>query len=405
MSKTETYDKNRRLYFLDNLRTFIIFLVILYHAGGVYESTGMWASFWIVDDAATNNLVGIFNLIFDIFIMPTMFFISGFLTPLSLERKGAGMFLTMRFRRLMIPWVLAVLTLIPLYKVIYLASRGLPQEHWTTYFHFSSGNITSQSWLWFLPVLFLFNLLFVLLTKVNLVPKDFSFRIAIFAVMVIGFATTYAMDMLNLRGWTLTPLIDFQNERLLLYFMVFLLGSLAFHKQIFTSKATNRRLYTIVNAVAWVPVTAYIVFLVFPLFSQGSFILSRVFDKFIVWLSFYLALLANMYLFIETFRRYLDKTGNLWHELNQNAYYVYIIHMIVLGACALLLLKIATPSLVKYIILTMATFFISNLMVSVYRRLTVPRNAAKQMTNASRPSPPLPSPPLPSPHHRRGPEV
>ena len=30
--------KGNRIYFLDNLRTFMIFLMVLYHAGGVYES-------------------------------------------------------------------------------------------------------------------------------------------------------------------------------------------------------------------------------------------------------------------------------------------------------------------------------------------------------------------------------
>lgn len=384
MSKTETYSSKKRLYFLDNLRTVIIFLVILYHAGGVYESTGMWASFWIVDDPATNNLVGIFNLIFDILVMPVMFFISGYLTPMSLERKGVGTFLATRFRRLMIPWAVAVLTLIPLYKVIFLASRGLPQEHWTTYFHFSSGNITSQSWLWFLPVLFLFNLLFVLLSSLKLEPKKLSFRLAVIITMVIGIATTYTMDLLNLRGWTLTPLLDFQNERLLLYFMVFLLGALAFHQQIFAAKAKNNRLYLITNSVAWLPVTAYIVFLVFPLLSQGQFIVSQLVDRFIVWLSFYLALLANLYLFVETFRRYFDKSGKLWRELNQNSYYVYIIHVIVLGVSALILLELALPSFVKYIILAIDTFVISNFIVSFYRQQTSPRKAVKQATSSSR---------------------
>jgi hypothetical protein len=39
--------KGNRIYFSDNLRTFMIFLVVLYHAGGVYESSGIWASFRI----------------------------------------------------------------------------------------------------------------------------------------------------------------------------------------------------------------------------------------------------------------------------------------------------------------------------------------------------------------------
>jgi len=47
--------KGNRLHFLDNLRAIIIFLVVLYHAGGVFEATGMWAPFWIVDDPSTNT--------------------------------------------------------------------------------------------------------------------------------------------------------------------------------------------------------------------------------------------------------------------------------------------------------------------------------------------------------------
>jgi len=37
--------KGNRIYFLDNLRTFMIFLVVLYHAGLVYEYTGIVAFF------------------------------------------------------------------------------------------------------------------------------------------------------------------------------------------------------------------------------------------------------------------------------------------------------------------------------------------------------------------------
>ncbi|UCE46608.1 MAG: hypothetical protein JSW47_13415 [Phycisphaerales bacterium] len=79
--------KGNRIYFLDNLRTFMIFLVVLCHAGGVYESSGTWASFWIIDDPSTNNLSGLIFLISDIFMMPIIFFISGFFAPLSVLLK------------------------------------------------------------------------------------------------------------------------------------------------------------------------------------------------------------------------------------------------------------------------------------------------------------------------------
>ena len=67
----------------------MIFLVVVLHAGLVYESSGIGASFWIVDDPATNDLSGLLNLIIDLCAMPTIFFISGFLVPLSLSRQGA----------------------------------------------------------------------------------------------------------------------------------------------------------------------------------------------------------------------------------------------------------------------------------------------------------------------------
>ena len=80
--------KGKHIHFLDNLRTVIIFLVILYHAGGFYEAAGIYDSWWIVDDPATNNLSGILNIILGIFVMPTLFYISGYLAPASATRDG-----------------------------------------------------------------------------------------------------------------------------------------------------------------------------------------------------------------------------------------------------------------------------------------------------------------------------
>jgi hypothetical protein len=155
-------DHEGRLCFLDNLRTFLIFLVVLVHSGVVYESSGLMAPYWIVDDPMTSDLPGLVNLILDLFVMPTVFFISGFFTPPSLERRGSIGFITAKVRRLIVPWILALFTLIPIYNAIFLYSRGLSQGPWTAYFHFSNSTI-SMNWLWFLPVLFLFDVLYVVL--------------------------------------------------------------------------------------------------------------------------------------------------------------------------------------------------------------------------------------------------
>lgn len=366
--KKRDFAGGNRIHFLDNLRTFMIFLVVLCHAGGVYESSGVWASFWIVDDPSTNNLAGLLFLIFDISTLPTIFFISGFFASLSLKNKSGWAFVKSKFKRLIIPWIIASLTLIPLYKVIFLYSRNLPQESWTTYFHFSNG-IWSQNWLWFLPVLFLFDIVYLLISKIKSSFPNMSLKAAVAGAFLIGFAYSLCMDIYGLRGWTKTVLLDFQNERLLIYFLAFLLGALAFRRKAFDGKPQSKKLYIIVNSIAWLPVTIYINFLLYPWFNPGSYMISQFVHKLILWLSLCLSVLCMMYLTVETFRLYLDRKGKLVTELNRNSYYVYIIHVVVIGAIALTMLNTEIPSLLKFLILSVSTFVVSNLIISAYRCL------------------------------------
>jgi fucose 4-O-acetylase-like acetyltransferase len=359
--------KGKRINWMDNLRTIIILLVVLYHVGGVYEAAGLWGWFWIVDDPATITWVGILGIVFDIFMIPTLFFISGYLTPASLKNRTGWEFLTGKFKRLMIPWVIAVFTLIPLYKVIFLYSRNLPQEHWSTYFHITNPN--SQNWLWFLPALFVFNMLYLLLSKANLRIPNISLKGAVLGTLLIGFVYSFSIGgILGFRSWTLTPLIDFENERLLVYFMAFLLGSLCFRQNAFAEKPRSKTLYTVVNSITWIPITVHILARLYPIFYPEGFSITPLY-RIIWWLSFDLSLLCLLYVMIESFRRYFDKTGRIWSGLNRNSYGVYIIHVIVIGVFGTLLLNLNLPALVKYPVLILLTYVTSNLVVLGYRSL------------------------------------
>ncbi len=382
MNDMEIKKKGSRIYFLDNLRSVIIFLVIIYHAGGVYESTGLWASFWIIDDPSTNNTSGLINLILDIFMMPTLFFISGYLAPASVKTKNWKAFTKTKFKRLIIPWLIAVLTLIPLYKVIFLFSRNLPQEHISTYFHITNPN--SQNWLWFLPVLFAFNIIYLFFSKSKIKAPDISFKGAVLGIFLFGFIYSLGMDLLGLRGWTLTPILDFQNERILIYFMFFLLGANSFHVDLFGAKPSSRKLYIIVNSISWIPINVYIFFLLFPfVISPGNYIFSKIIDRSILWLSFHLSLICFVYVFIETFRRYFNTSGKIWNELNPNSYTVYIIHVIMIGGIALALLETTIPSLLKHFILAISAFFLCNCIISFHHLIKSKINFAQRFLNGA----------------------
>jgi fucose 4-O-acetylase-like acetyltransferase len=356
-----------RVYWLDNLRTFMIFLVVLIHASIVYEKYSIGADWWIVIDPSTSDLPGISFLILNIFVIATIFFIAGFFVPLSLKNKTGWAFLKTKFKRLMIPWLIAVLTLIPLYKVIFLYSRNLPQQNWTAYFHWNS--IWTQNWLWFLPVLFVFDLLYLCISKVKLNFSFITFKKALWSVFVISVLYSFFMDYFNLHGWTKTLLIDFQNERILIYFLVFLLGSLCCKLKVFESEQKNKKLDIIINSTGWIPINLYIFLLIYSLVKPDAFLVSEIVDIFILRLNLVLSLAYLLYAMITTFRKYLNKQGKISKALSENSYGVYIIHVIVIGAIALTMLNTAVPSLFKYLIVTVSSYAACNLIVSFYRKV------------------------------------
>jgi len=350
----------------------MIFLVVLLHAGIVYDKGGGGEYFWIVFDLSTNSVSGIINLILDIMVMPTIFFVSGFFAPLSLKNRAGWAFLISRFKRLMIPWIIAVFTLIPLYKMLFLYSRNMPQESWTTYFHFSN-EIFSQSWLWFLPVLFLFDILYFVFTKIPINTSKITLKQAIWPAFFIGYIYIFSMDIFGGQGWTKKIWIDFQNERLLIYFMIFLLGSLGFKQKTFESKGKNTRLYIILCGTVWIPVYFYITSLQFSMRNLLDYRYSEVVDALLLQFALLFSMLCLLYLTINTYRFFLNKQRKIGKELNKNSYGVYIIHPIVLGGIALSMLDTIIPSLIKHLILTVATYIACNLIVSFYRKVIKPK--------------------------------
>lgn len=368
-----------RVYFLDNLRTFLILLVVILHAGMTYEQG--FDEFWIVSDPAKWDAIGLIRLYLDLFVMFMMFFISGYFIPDSLKSKTSKQFLISKFKRIMIPWVIAVFTLIPAYKAIFLFARGLPQESLFSYFHIfeRSGtdlaffaNNPTQNWLWFLPVLFLFQVVYLLLSKTNILRIRISVKVAVVHTVVIGVIYSMIISEVGLKGWTHSPLFDFQNERLLVYFMSFLLGSLCNKLNVFKSEKPDYRIYIAANVAMTISLGVFTVFalnlfynLVDP--TRNHFFISDFVDRLIYYFTAIIAMLSFLQVFIHSFRFNLNKTNKILNELSRNSYSVYIIHMIVLGVVALALMHLSVHGAIKYILLSASTFLISNMIIYSWR--------------------------------------
>lgn len=298
-----------------------------------------------------------------------------------MKNQNTWDYLKSKFKRIMIPWIIAVFTLIPAYKAIFLFSRGLPQEEFLSYFHLFQrtgsdlaffANNPTQNWLWFLPVLFLFQVIYLGLAKTNLLSFKISLKGAVILTFVLGVIYSMIISETGLKGWTHSPVFDFQNERLLIYFMSFLLGSLCNKLNVFEGNKPNYKIYIVSNVTLTISLGVFTVValnLFYNLVEPGRnhFYISDFADRLVYYVSAILAMLSFLQIFIHAFRFNLNKTNNILKELSRNSYSVYIIHMIVLGVVALALTHLPVHGGVKYLLLSGFTFLLSNMIIYTWR--------------------------------------
>jgi fucose 4-O-acetylase-like acetyltransferase len=358
----------------------MIILVIVLHAGIFYAP--VLENVWLVTDPQKIDSLGLMVMYLNLFIMFILFFISGYFLPSSIKNRGTVTFIISKFKRLIIPWILAVFTLIPAYKAIFLYSRGLPSQEWYSYFHIftrpegdmaSFADNPSMSWLWFLPLLFVFQLVYFMLQRSVLKKIKISFGTGTALTLILGIAYSVFISEMGLAGWFSSPVIMFQNERLLVYFMIFLLGTLANRINIFEKGFVSRPLtyisyiLIVLSVAVYTPIAInFLMNLIEP--GRDHFFIAPLADNIAFYTSQYTAMMSILYVLLRSFYMKLNKPRKILMEMAGNSYYVYIIHMVIAGGFALLLLNISIHPFIKFTILVLLTILFSNVVVSAYNR-------------------------------------
>src|SRR5687768_5326452 len=103
-----------RYHALDALRGTAMLLGIVLHAAISYMPSRMPNLVWATHDASTSSAMDWLFWGIHAFRMPVFFLIAGFFSALVFERHGAAGFLANRTRRVLRPFVLACLVLLPI---------------------------------------------------------------------------------------------------------------------------------------------------------------------------------------------------------------------------------------------------------------------------------------------------
>lgn len=213
MSQTPQAPKPR-LFFIDNLRTVLIILVILQHLAITYGAvTGSWYIHEGIVDLPVGFLYVFFLAANQAFFMGLLFLFAGYFTPASYDRKGPGAFTADRALRLMLPIPIFIFVLGPIMKYALDGFQGGLLN-----LFLSSPFVVNTGFgpLWFIFALFLFSVAYLVWRAIkpnptkprrlpsNLVILGFGLLLGAVTFLVrvaypIGTAT--ALDVLAFQIW------------------------------------------------------------------------------------------------------------------------------------------------------------------------------------------------------------
>jgi surface polysaccharide O-acyltransferase-like enzyme len=332
-------DRNR-LDYLDNLKVFLVLLVIVHHAGQAYGATG-GAWFYAYPGERVKALSNFFGFNASFF-MGLFFFISGYFFPPSFDRHGARRFLGDKLRRFGLPLAFVSLLITPVLAYAKhlrgAGAVGFPDfylRHWLT---FAPGKeLTDQAFnfghLWFVEHLLVYAVLYAAIrTALPGRPPSPSASparevrlpaILLFAA-ALGSVTFLVRTVLGFpvdRWIFLFGFVQMEPAHLPQYLSLFTLGVLAYRHG-FLASLTARG-----NILWFIPGGGIFALTVVQRYLAGDR------SAFLLW-EYREALLCTGVCIglLALFRTCFNRTGPAARFLAENAYGAYIIHVAVVVA-------------------------------------------------------------------------
>jgi glucan biosynthesis protein C len=358
---------SERINGFDALRTVAMWLGIVLHSIVVYKATP--EPNWPQDPALS---IHFFDWLYDyihIFRMPIFFLVAGFFARLVILRSGTGFFINQRFRRIVVPFLIGVITVVPLTILPFLFYKFYNVEHLSRPESWHNCFLQMFRWnglvhLWFLYYLIIFYALSVAAKFVTrklsiLVPEQWKQSMEkigasrLLAVTVVLFLILFANQAAAPPVYTgIRP-----NLFYILYYGFFYGCGWCMQ---FNMKSVGS-----LTKWSW------------PLFIAGTVLSVLVFlagDRGYPVLGYLLHALETIALvagIAGLFIKYCHAESKIWRYFSDAAYWVYLIHMSIVSSMQVLLINSSAPGWLRLPLVLIVAFGLSLLSYRFLVRYTV----------------------------------
>ena len=369
--------ENSRIFYIDNLRIFLSFLVVAHHWALANGGPGDWYLTRNNLSLFGNLLLGEFVATNQAFFMGFFFLISGYLVPGSYDRKGGTRFLKERLIRLGIPLVFYILILSPVIHFVAARYSGA----WTGNFQgfiVNSTGIFSYGPLWFVMLLLIFSLLYHLIRRFTgrplFAPTGKQITGATLAIILLGvIVITYAFRIVSPVGRWL-PVLGIQPAHVTQYVTCFGMGIFLYRRKSLEqlSFRTSRN-FLIISQV--------LILVLFPalflltgksdqteLFMGGLSAYSLVYT---VWEQF--VALGMIIGLLGIFARYFNNQTIFLKDLSRHSYALYVFHSLGLVALSIMLGTFMANPILRFTLLLLPALLLCYLLAKLILLIPITR--------------------------------
>ncbi|WP_299336300.1 acyltransferase family protein [uncultured Psychroserpens sp.] len=338
----------KRRYDIDWLRVIAIGLLLIYHIAIIFQPWAMFIGF-IRSDEALEGLWKPMTML-NVWRIPLLFYVSGMGLYFAMRKRNWKQLLTERSKRILLPFVFGILAITPLHMYIFQEYYNMPLSYFPHMGH-----------LWFLGNIFVYVLLLSPLFFYLKKNENGRFKKAMSKVM------TYAVGPLSISVFFMLEISFVKPQLFEMYAQTwhgFFIGLLAFFFG-FLFVYSGNSFWQTVSKWKWLYIG--IAAVLFAIRFIGFESISNMYITTVESNSWLLGVFGIGY-------SYLNKPSALLSYLSSAVYPVYIIHMFVLYAGALLILPLELHPILEFIGITLFTFIVCFLIYEyILRRITILR--------------------------------
>ncbi|AGC76083.1 acyltransferase-like protein [Nonlabens dokdonensis] len=337
-----------RRYDIDWLRVIAIGLLLIYHIAIIFQPWAMFIGFIRSEDA----LVGLWKpmTMLNVWRIPLLFFVSGMGLYFAMQKRNWKQLFIERGKRILLPFVFGILAITPLHFLIFQYYYNMPLSYFPHMGH-----------LWFLENIVVYVVVLSPVFYYLKYNENGKFRKAISKVM------TYALGPLSIAAFFMLEIGVVQPQLFELYAETwhgFFMGFLAFFFG-FLFVYSGNAFWQTVSKWKWLYIG--IAAILFGIRFTGYESISNMYLTTIESNAWILGLLGIGY-------SYLNKPSAVLSYLSAAVYPVYIIHMFVLYAGALLILPLDLHPMLEFAVITVFTFIVCFLIYEfIFKRAAILR--------------------------------